>query len=175
MSPLQWPRWQVDNLEPLGWVGGPIILLDSRHLEIQGPAHPFQVVGESFDSSWVMPSFRGALLVRLVIVGTIVIIVPLIALFLFNALSLSVSNFNPVVCISAADDIVQVTVVSPMPWAVLLRWSDAAGRVPTRTLPVLKLMTLVSVFTVVGGGRFRIQRLLTTRAPEGSDLQTCQL
>jgi hypothetical protein len=54
---------------------------------------------ESFESSWIMPSFWGALPVRLVIVGTIIIIVPLIMLFLFHALSLSVLVFYPAVCI----------------------------------------------------------------------------
>jgi uncharacterized metal-binding protein len=89
--------------------------------------HPFQVVGKSSDSYWVMASFRGVLPVRLVIVGTIVIIVPVIMLFLFNALSLSTLIFNPATCISAMDDVAQVIVVSPMPSAALLQWSDATG------------------------------------------------
>jgi hypothetical protein len=144
-------------LEPLGWVGGPIILLDSLCLEIKrslcleikGPAHLFQVAKKSFDSSWVIPSFRGALPVRLVIVATIIIIDPIIVLFLFNALSLSAPIFNPAACISVADDVMQVTIVSPTPSAVLLWWSDAAGRVPMRTLLVVKLMIPVSIFTDV--------------------------
>jgi hypothetical protein len=73
-----------------------------------------------------MCTFRGVLPVRLVIVGTIVIIIPIIMLFLFIALSLPALIFNPVACISAAVDVVQVTVVSPTPSAMLLRWSDAA-------------------------------------------------
>jgi hypothetical protein len=92
-----------------------------------------------------MPSFRGALPVRMVIVRTTIIIVPVIALFLFNALSLSELIFNPDACISTAFDIMQVTIVSPMPSAVLLQWSDATGRVPTRTLSVVKLVSLVCV------------------------------
>jgi hypothetical protein len=73
-----------------------------------------------------MCTFRGVLPVRLVIVGTIVIIIPIIVLFLFIALSLSALIFNPVACISTAVDVVQVTVVSPTPSAMLLRWSDVA-------------------------------------------------
>jgi hypothetical protein len=82
-------------------------------------------MGESFDSSWIMPSFRGALLVRLVIVGTIVIIVPLIAMFLFYTLSFLTSVFNPAACISVTDDIVQVAVVPTMPLATLLLWTGS--------------------------------------------------
>jgi hypothetical protein len=136
-------------LEPLDWVGGPIILLESRRLEIQGPGHPFQVTGKSFDSSWVIPSFREALLVRLVIVGTVVIIVPIITLFLFNALLLSAPILNPVACISTVDDIAQVVIVSPTPSVVLLWLSDATVQVPTMTLSVVKLVTPVSVFADV--------------------------
>jgi hypothetical protein len=67
-----------------------------------------------------MPSFRGVVPVRLVIVGTIIIIVPLIALFLFHALLLSVLIFDLIACISVVDDIAQVTVVQTMPSAVFL-------------------------------------------------------
>jgi hypothetical protein len=74
-----------------------------------------------------MPSFRGVVPVRLVIVGTIIIIVPLIALFLFHALLLSVPIFDPIACISVVDDITQVTVVPTMPSAVFLWWSDVVG------------------------------------------------
>jgi hypothetical protein len=74
-----------------------------------------------------MPSFRGALSVSLVIVGTIIIIVPLIVLILFHALSLSASVFDPVTCISAVDDVAQVAIIPPMSSAVLLQRSDAAS------------------------------------------------
>jgi hypothetical protein len=46
-------------------------------------------MGASLDSSQVLPSFRGALSVRLVIEGTIIIIVPLVVLFLLNVLLFS--------------------------------------------------------------------------------------
>jgi hypothetical protein len=72
-----------------------------------------------------MPSFKGALLMRLVVVGTIVIIVPLIAMFLFYALSFSTLVFNPVACISVTDDIMQVVVVLTMPSATLLLWTGS--------------------------------------------------
>jgi hypothetical protein len=104
---------------------------------------------ESLDSSLVLPSFRGALFVRLVVLGAIIIIVPLIALFLLCALSFLVLVFDPVACISAADDITQVAIVLTMPSAALLRWSDTAGRIPIGTLPVVKLQTPVSVLTVM--------------------------
>jgi hypothetical protein len=44
-------------------------------------------VGEDF-YSFIAPSFKGALLVRLVIEGTMIIIVPLIASFLSNMATL---------------------------------------------------------------------------------------
>jgi hypothetical protein len=149
MSPSGGLDGELIHLKPLGWVGGPIVLLDSQWLEVYRPMHPFQVTGESFDSSYIMPSFRGALPVRLVVVGTITIIVPLIMLILFHALSLSMPVFDPVVCISAVDDVTQVTVVPPTSLATLLRRSDATGQVLVRTLSVAKLVTPVSVFMIV--------------------------
>jgi hypothetical protein len=74
-----------------------------------------------------MPSFRGALLVRLIIVETIIIIVTLIALFLFHALSLSAPIFYLAACISAVDDVAQVTVVPPMSSAMLLQRRGGTG------------------------------------------------
>jgi hypothetical protein len=68
--------------------------------------------------------------VRLNIVGAIVVIVPLIALFMLVTLQFLAPVFYPTVCISAADDVAQVTFVPAMPSHMLLRWSDAAGRVP---------------------------------------------
>jgi hypothetical protein len=58
--------------------------------------------------------------VGLVIVWTIIITVPLIALFLFHALSLSASVFDPAMCISAEDDTAQVAVVPTTPSTMLL-------------------------------------------------------
>jgi hypothetical protein len=87
--------------------------------------------------------------VRLVIVGTIIIIVPLITLFLLRVLLLLVLVFDLTVCISAMDDVTQVTVVPTMPLAALLWWSDAIVRVPVGTMPVLRLVSLVSDLTVM--------------------------
>jgi hypothetical protein len=67
------------------------------------------------------------LLVRLVIVGVIIVIVPLIAPLLLITLLISVPIFNPAACISAADDVMQVAVVSAMSSTMLLQWSDDAG------------------------------------------------
>jgi hypothetical protein len=96
-----------------------------------------------------MPSFRGALPVRMVIIGTIMIIVPLDTLFLFHALFLSVPVFDPTACISAMDGVVQLMVVPTTPSDVLLQWSDDVGWVPVGTMPVVKLVTAVSILIVV--------------------------
>jgi hypothetical protein len=53
-------------------------------------------MGKGFNSSWVAPSFRGALSVRLVIEGTIIVIVPLIMSFLLNVLMLLAPVVNPI-------------------------------------------------------------------------------
>jgi hypothetical protein len=84
---------------------------------------------------------------RLVIVGAIIVIVPLLSLLLLVTLPISASVFNPIACISATNDITQVAVVSPMPSTVLLRWGDAAGRVPTGT-------TLVFIMSVMDWIRY---------------------
>jgi hypothetical protein len=73
--------------------------------------YQIQVMGESFNSSFVVPSFWGALSVRLVIEGTIVITVPFIASFLFDAFSLLAVVFNSAACISAVDHVTQVSVI----------------------------------------------------------------
>jgi hypothetical protein len=72
------------------------------------------------------------LLVRLVIVGATIVIVPLIALLL-NSVSVS----NLMTCIYTMDDIMQV-------W-----WCDAASRVPTGTVLVVIFMTPVFVLLVM--------------------------
>jgi hypothetical protein len=103
------------HLEPLGWVGGPIILLDSRWLEVQGPTHPLQVVGKGLDSSCIVPSLRIMLSVRLVIIGTIVVIVPLLTSLLFKALTLLTLDFDPAACIFGADNVSQVLIILVSP------------------------------------------------------------
>jgi hypothetical protein len=59
---------------------------------------------------------------RFVIEGTIIIVVPLIMSFLLNALTLLVSVVDPAMCISAVDDVTQVSVIPIMPLAALLWW-----------------------------------------------------
>jgi hypothetical protein len=86
--------------------------------------------------------------VRLVIVGTIVIIVPFFTLLLFEALMLLTPVFNLAVCISATDDVAQISVVPVSSSTMFLRWSETACRVPVLTLPVVRLVTLCFVITV---------------------------
>jgi hypothetical protein len=103
-------------------------------------------MGKSFGSSYVAPSFRGMLSVRLVIKGTIVVIVSLITPLLLDALTLQAPVVNLAMCISAVDDVAQVSVILITPSVVLLRWSETAGLVPMRTLSMVKL--LAPYFTV---------------------------
>jgi hypothetical protein len=91
------------------------------------PAHPLQIVRKGFDSSWVVPSFRGVLSVRLVIEGTIIVIVPLITPFLLNTLTLLALVVNLITCISVADDIAQISVILIPPSAAFLQWSETVG------------------------------------------------
>jgi hypothetical protein len=65
--------------------------------------------------------------VRLAIVGAIVIMIPLIMLFLLITVPISVPVFDLAACISTADDVMQVAVVSTVLSAMLLWWSDAAS------------------------------------------------
>jgi hypothetical protein len=98
-------------------------------------------MGKSLDSSYIAPSFRRMLSVSLVIIGSVVVIVPLFTLLLFTALTLLMLVFNPVACISAADDITEISVI-PVSSSVVFLWcSEIASCVPVRTLPVVKLMT----------------------------------
>jgi hypothetical protein len=85
---------------------------------------------------------------RLVVIGTIVVIVPFFTLPLFEVLVLLTSVFDPATCISTADDITQISVISVSSSAAFHQWSETAYRVPTRTLPVVKLMTPCFVVTV---------------------------
>jgi hypothetical protein len=86
------------HLEPLGWVGGPIILFDLRRFEVQGPTHPLQVMGNGFDSACIVPPPH-----RENTVGEVghnrdqSNHSPLFTLLLFEALMLQMPVFNPVV------------------------------------------------------------------------------
>jgi hypothetical protein len=61
---------------------------------------------------------------RLVIIGTVVVIVPLFTLLLFKALTLLMPVFNPAACISAADDIGQISIIPISSSATFLWWSE---------------------------------------------------
>jgi hypothetical protein len=86
--------------------------------------------------------------VGLIIIGTIVIIVPLFTSLLFKVLTLLTLVFDLPTCTIAVDDVAQILVILVMPSAAFLRWSETTSRVPTRTLPVVKLMTLCFVIMV---------------------------
>jgi hypothetical protein len=86
--------------------------------------------------------------VRLVVIGTIVIIVPLFRSLLFKGLMLLKPVFDPAACIFAADDVTQISIILVSPSAAFLRWSETASRVPTQTLSVVKLMNLSFIITV---------------------------
>jgi hypothetical protein len=90
-------------------------------------------VGITFDSSCIAPSFGRKLSVRLIIIGTIVVIVPIFTLLLFKAFMLLAPVFNPVMCISAVDDITQISVIPVSSTIMFLWWSETASRVPMGT------------------------------------------
>jgi hypothetical protein len=86
--------------------------------------------------------------VRLVIIGIIVIIVPFFTLLSFEALMLMTSIFDLAACISAADDVAQISVIPVSSLATFFRWSETACQVPMRTLPVVRLVTSCFVITI---------------------------
>jgi hypothetical protein len=96
------------HLEPPDLVSGPIILLDPRRLKVQGPTHPLQVTRERLDPPFIASSSRRMVTAELVIVGTIVVIVPLLTSFALDVVSLLAPIFDLAACISIAYDITQV-------------------------------------------------------------------
>jgi hypothetical protein len=87
---------------------------------------------------------------RLIIERTIIVIVHLIASFLFDVVSLFVLVFNPVVRISVVDNVVQVPVV-PFSSLVALLWgSQATGRVLAWALAVVRILTPRPIYTLEG-------------------------
>jgi hypothetical protein len=95
-----------------------------------------------------VPPFGRTISVRLVVIGTVVVIAPFFMLPLFKALTLLTLVFNPVVCISIVDDVMQISVVSVSSSVALLRWSEIACRVPMLTLPVVRLVTSCFIIMV---------------------------
>jgi hypothetical protein len=45
---------ELVHLEPLGWVGGPIVLLNPQRLEVQGSTDPLQVMRERLDPPFIV-------------------------------------------------------------------------------------------------------------------------
>jgi hypothetical protein len=86
--------------------------------------------------------------VRLVIIGTIAVIVPFFMLLLFKELALLTPVFNRAACISVAYDVLQISIILVSSSAAFLQWSETACRVPARTQQVVKLMTPCFVMTV---------------------------
>jgi hypothetical protein len=64
--------------------------------------------------------------VRLVIIGTIVIIVHFFTLLLFETLMPLTLVFDLAACISAIDDITQISVILFLSSVAFLRWSETA-------------------------------------------------
>jgi hypothetical protein len=87
-------------------------------------------------------------LVRLVVVGAVVVIVPFLTLLVFKTLTLLTLVFNPATYISATDDVTQISVIPVSPSAMFLRWSETAYRAPVRTLSVVMIMTPCLIITV---------------------------
>jgi hypothetical protein len=78
-------------------------------------------MGKCLDSSCITPSFRRMLSVRLVVIGTIVVIVPFFTLLFFKKLTLLMLVFDLEACISAVDDISQISVIQASPSAAFLQ------------------------------------------------------
>jgi hypothetical protein len=99
-------------------------------------------MGKSLDSSCIAFSFRTTLSVRLVIIGTIVVIVPFFMLLLFKALALLTSVFNSASCTSDADDVVQISIILVSSSVMFLRWSEITCDDATRKLSYFNTKTL---------------------------------
>jgi hypothetical protein len=79
---------------------------------------------------------------------TLIVIVPLFMSLLFKALALLMPDFDLATCVFAMDDIIQVSIILVPPLATFLLWSETTSRVPVWTLPMFKVMTLCFVMTV---------------------------
>jgi hypothetical protein len=86
--------------------------------------------------------------VRLVIIGTVVVIVPFFTLLLFKVLMLLALVFNPAACISTVNDVAQISVIPVSSLTAFLWWSEIASRVPIGTLLVVMLMAPCFILTV---------------------------
>jgi hypothetical protein len=82
---------------------------------------------------------------RLVIEGIVIIIVPFVASFLFNVISLLAAVFNLVACVSTMNDVLQVRVVPVLSSATLLQRRETYSRVPMWALAVVRILTMLSI------------------------------
>jgi hypothetical protein len=64
--------------------------------------------------------------VRLVIIGTIVVIVPFFAPLQFKMITLLTPVFDPAACISTADDVMQISIILVLPSTAFLQCSETA-------------------------------------------------
>jgi hypothetical protein len=97
------------HFEPLGRVGGPIVLVDSDGFEVYRLAYPPQVVEESLDFSFIVPSVRRATSGTLIIVGVVEVTVPFIMTLAFETTPLLVLILDPIVSVSVADDVPEIS------------------------------------------------------------------
>jgi hypothetical protein len=95
-------------------------------LKFRGQRTLFKLWEKAFTPPGLCPPFERTLSVRWVIIETIVVIVPFFTLLLFNALVLLTPIFDPATCISATDDVVQISVIPVSSSATFLRWSQTA-------------------------------------------------
>jgi hypothetical protein len=87
--------------------------------------------------------------VGLVLVRAMLIIVPLIAAFALSAISFLAMVLDPVTHVSGTNDVPQV--LSTLTLVVLIRRERyAAGRVPTRALVMVEVLTLSPVSLLKG-------------------------
>jgi hypothetical protein len=99
------------HLEPLGRVGGLIVLVNSYGLEIYRPAHPPQVMAEILDSSFILPSIQRMTLGRLIVVRTVEIMVLFFTVFALEPASLLVMILDSITSISILDDVLKIPLV----------------------------------------------------------------
>jgi hypothetical protein len=97
------------HLEPLGRVGGYIILVDSYRFEVYWPVYPPQIVAERLDSYFIAPSIQRVTSGRMVAVGAIVITIPFIMAFALESVYLLVTILDPVTSVSILDDIPKIS------------------------------------------------------------------
>jgi hypothetical protein len=120
MTPHHRLRWQANT--PQATRLGSWIHRTSQFLMAQSSR-----ANAIFDPAFIRSSFQGMVPVRLIVEGTIIIIVPFIASLSFNATSFLAPVFNQVGCISIVDDIAQVLVV-PILFSATLHWgSETTG------------------------------------------------